>query len=175
RVGGKSLSLLDDVREADETFGLVEHGDIDYLGVEDLTESVPDEVVHRLHLEVLGQAALHIVDQGELGVALPSLFEQTGVLERDAEGPGERGEESHVRVAERVLSIDVLKRDQPDRPLVHEEWNEDQGLNRFPCYDPRMANLRRPSLDVVVDEDRLSRLERDFAEAEDLDRIRVGA
>ncbi len=92
RVGSQSLSLLDDVREADETVGLVEHRDIDHLGVEDLTESVPDEVVHRLHLEVLGQATLHIVDQGELGVALARLFEQTGVLQRDAQAARDRGQ-----------------------------------------------------------------------------------
>ncbi len=161
RVGGQSLSLLDDVREADETVGLVEHRDIDHLGVEDVTESVPDEVVHRLHLEVLGQAALDVVDERELGVALASLLEQPSVLERDAQAPRERREESHVGVAERVLPIDVLERDQPDRPLAHEEWNEDQGLNGFPCDHPWMADLRRPSLDVVVDDDRLSRLERD--------------
>ena len=112
----QSLSLLDDVREADETVGLVEHGDIDHLRVEDLTESVADEVVHRLHLEVLGEPALHVVDERELGVALAGLLEQPGVLERDAEAAGERREQADVRLAERVLPVDVLERDHARSP-----------------------------------------------------------
>ena len=107
-------------------FALVEHGDVDHLRVEDLMEPVADEVVHRLHLEVLGQAALDVVDQRELGVALPGLLEQPGVLERDAQAPGERRQEPDVGVAERVLAIDVLERDQPGRPVAHEERDEDR-------------------------------------------------
>ena len=48
-------------------------------------------------LEVLGEPALDVVDQRELGVALARLLEQPRVLERDAEAAGERGEEPDVR------------------------------------------------------------------------------
>ena len=88
----------------------VEHGDVDDLRVEDLLQAVPDEVVHRLHLEVLGQAALNVVDERELGVALSRLLEQARVLERDAEASGDRRQQPDVGVAERVLAVDVLER-----------------------------------------------------------------
>ena len=79
-------------------------------------EPVADEVVHRLRVQVLDQAALDLVDQGELGVALAGLLEQPRVLEGDAEAPGERRQQTHVRLAERVLPVDVLQRDHPGRP-----------------------------------------------------------
>ena len=63
----------------------VEDPDVDDLRVEDLLHPVSDEVVHRLRLELRGEAALHVVDQRELGVALPRLVEQPRVLERDAQ------------------------------------------------------------------------------------------
>jgi hypothetical protein len=73
--------------------------------------TVADQVVHALHLEVLGEAPLDVVDERELGVALTGLLEQPRVLERDAEAAGERREQADVRLAERVLAVEVLERD----------------------------------------------------------------
>ena len=63
----------------------IDDRDVDDLGFEDLPDPVADEVVHRLHVEMLGQAPLHVVDERELGVALAGFLEQSGVLERDRE------------------------------------------------------------------------------------------
>ena len=92
---GEAFPALERVRVVDHPGLTVEDADVDDLRVEDLDETIADEVVHRLHLEVLGEAALDVVDERELGVALPCLLEQPGVLERDAEAPreGRRGAE----------------------------------------------------------------------------------
>ncbi len=90
---------LDDVREMDHPRVGVEDPDVDDLGVEDLLEAVTDQVVHGLGLEVLGQAALHRVDQGQLGVPLPRLLEQPGVLERDAQAPRQGREQARIGIA----------------------------------------------------------------------------
>ena len=89
--------------------------DVDDLCIEDLLDPVAYELIHRLHVEVLGESALHVVDQRELGVALPGLLEQPGVLERHGEAAGEGREQSDVGVAERVLSVDVLQGDHAGR------------------------------------------------------------
>ncbi len=82
---------------------------------------VADEVVHRLHLEVLGEASLDVVDERELGVALTGLLEQPGVLERDAEAARERREQPDVALAERVLAVEVLERDAAGRLTADDE------------------------------------------------------
>ena len=165
RVGGQSLSLLDDVREADETVGLVEHRDIDHLGVEDVTESVSDEVVHRLHLEVLGQTPLDVVDQRELGVALAGLLEQPSVLEGDAEAARERCEQADVRLAERVLAVEVLERNAADRLTADDERDQQhRGGHLFRSPHPRAAQLGDPFLDALVEQERLPRVQHVSAE-----------
>ena len=88
---------------------VVEIADVDDLGVEDLLDLVADEVVHRLHVELGGQALLDAVDDRQLGGALVGLgqealglVEQAGVLERDAHARGERAEQPLVGLAEGV-------------------------------------------------------------------------
>ena len=124
---GEPDASLDRVGEADQTRRLIEHPDVDDLRVEDLLQAIADEVVHRLHLQVLGEAPLDVVDQRELGVALPGLLEQPGVLERDAEAPGERRQEPEVGVVERVLAVDVLQRDHPGGPSSDDQRHEHAG------------------------------------------------
>ena len=100
--------------------------DVHDLGIEDLLDLVADQVVHRLDVEVLGQPALDVVDEGQLGGALVGLrqellrlVEQPGILQRDAEAAGERGQQANVRLAERVLSLEVLdQEDAVDRSPV---------------------------------------------------------
>src|SRR5207247_3530382 len=106
---------FDRVGEADLPARSIDYADVDDLCVEDLLDPIADQVVHRLHLEVLREAALHVVDEGELGVPLPGLLEQPGVLEGDAQAAGERRQQTHVRVAEGVLAIDVLERSRERR------------------------------------------------------------
>ena len=99
------------VREADQVraSGRGSPMSID-LGVEDLPHPLADELVHRLHLELRGQALLDVVDDRELGRPLVrlgqqplGLVEQARVLERDAHARGKRAEQALVGLAEGVL------------------------------------------------------------------------
>ncbi len=92
RVRVEANPSFDLISEMDESVGRVEDLDIDDLRVEDLLDPVADEVVHRLHIEPFGEPPLHVVDERELGVALPGLLEQPSVLERNAKAPRERRE-----------------------------------------------------------------------------------
>ena len=66
--------------------------DVDDLRVEDLLDLVADDVVDRLQLELAGDRLLDAVDQRQLGVPLPRLVDEAGVLERHAEAARERGQ-----------------------------------------------------------------------------------
>ena len=81
-------------------------------------DAVADEVVHRLHVELLGEPALDIVDDGELGRALVRLgeqalrlVEQAGVLERDAHARCQRCRAAARRHPRRRLAFEALERD----------------------------------------------------------------
>ena len=84
------LAALDRVREVMRPGRLVEIADDDDLGVEDLPDLVADDVVDRLRVELAGDRRLDAVDQRELGVPLPGLVDEAGVVEGDAEAAGER-------------------------------------------------------------------------------------
>jgi hypothetical protein len=55
--------------------------DVDHLGVEDVAEPVADDVVEGLDLELAGERLLDIVDDRQLGVALPGLLDRAGAGE----------------------------------------------------------------------------------------------
>jgi hypothetical protein len=108
RLIRQSHPALDRISGVHEPGLVVDQRDVDHLRIEDLLDAIPDQVVHRLHLEVLRQPALHVVDECQLGVPLPGLFEQPRVLERDAQASGDRGEEADVAIAECELAVHVL-------------------------------------------------------------------
>ena len=111
-------AALDRVREVEQARLAIEHADVDDLGVEDLLEPVADEVVHRLHLEVLREAALDVVDQRELGVALTGLLDRTRAAERGADVVRDEGEELLVLLGvDDVLAV-ALDDDRADGPVV---------------------------------------------------------
>ena len=78
-------AAFDRVRAHEDTRGFVDDRDRHDVGVEDLGDLVADEVVHRLHVEVGGQALLDAVDDRQLGCALIGLGQQPlGLVERRA-------------------------------------------------------------------------------------------
>ena len=110
--------------------------------VKDLVDPVPDEVVHRLHVEVLREPALDVVDQRQLRVPLSRLLEQARVLERDAEAARKRGQQAHVRVTERMLAVQVLERDHALSLLADDQRDEDGRLGRFAGEHVWLPRLR---------------------------------
>ena len=109
----------------------------------------------------VGEPPLDVVDRARSSAfALPRLLEQARVLEGDAQAPGERGQQTHVGVAERVLAVEVLERDDAGRPVADDERHEDARLRRLrPTSTNGCPCSRRDPLDVLVDDDRLARLE----------------
>ena len=145
--------------------------DRDDLRVEDLPDPVADRVVDRLRIELARDRVLHAVDQRQLGVPLPRLVHQPRVLQRHAQAAGERLQQLLVGLAERVLAIDVLQRDQARRLAAGDERDEE---NRLRALSPAMTMLPYRSasaVHVLVDQQRLARLQHVLREAERLPRL----
>ena len=139
RVLVQPLASLDHVGEGEQPARLVVDGDADDLRVEHLADPVADEVVDRLRVELPGDRGLDAVDQRQLGVPLPGLLDEARVLERGADTAGERDEQPLVGVAERVLAVDVLQRDDPGRTAAGHERHEERRLRRLAGDRRRVA------------------------------------
>ena len=132
-----------------------------------VAELVADEVVHRLHVELCGEAVLDAVDDRQLGGALVGLgqeplglVEQAGVLEGDAEAGGEGVEQPDVRVAEGVLAVEVLERDDgraTSSPTIRGAHNT--ALAGSPWTTGRLPELGAPRRIVVDDAAARARLD----------------
>ena len=90
---------------------MIEDGDVDHLACRTRRWRASDELVHGLRFELRGQGGLDVVHDRQLGGASLRLVEQPRVLERHAETGGERGEQAHVGLGERVRAVEVLERD----------------------------------------------------------------
>src|SRR5262249_49860340 len=104
-------------------------------------------------------------------VPLPGLLEQPRVLEGNAEASGDRRDEPNVAVAERMLLVEVLQRDDAGRPIADDQWNEDLRLRRLPNESDRVPDFSGPGFDIFVHDDRLARCHGDLAEPDHLDRF----
>ena len=84
-------------------------GDVDDVGSEDVAELVAEPLDQRVQIQLVGECLTDAVDDRELRRALPCLLEEAGVLESDAQAAGDRCQQAHVRVAERVFAIEVVE------------------------------------------------------------------
>ena len=163
RLVGEADAALDRVGEVDLTGVPIHDADIDDLGVEDLLDLVADDLVHRLHVQPLGETALDLVDDRQLGGPFVGLREQTlrlveesGVLERHAQACGDRREQLDVRITEGRLSVEVLQGDHPARDIADKEWHPDGRLRplRALLDVPFDAVFGGESLLIPIDPDR---------------------
>ena len=88
----------------------------------------PTSVVDRLRVELARDRVLDAVDQRQLGIPLPRLVHEPRVLERHAQAAGQRLQQLLVRLAERVLAVDVLERDHARRLAAGDERDEEDRL-----------------------------------------------
>ena len=123
-----ALPALAVVGEVDHVGRGVVEGDVDEVGAEHLPELVAEPLDQGVELELLGERLPDVVDDRELGRALPRLLEQPGVLERDAQAPGERREQADVGLAERVFAIEVVERDHAGPSVPDQQGHEDRRL-----------------------------------------------
>ena len=127
----ESRSSLDGEGEAHHIRPLVEDGDVHNLRIEHVTRALPDELVHRLRLELRREPTLHVVDDRQLGgtsIRLREqpfrLVEEPHILERDAQAPPDRRQKPDVSIAERILVLEVL--DQEDAGHVAARHDRDE-------------------------------------------------
>ena len=118
RLVGEADPAFDGVGEVELLVGRVVEAHVDDLGVEQLADLLPHQLDHRLHLELLGEALLDAVDDGQLRRALAGLVDQADVLQGDAEAGRDRRQELHVGLGEGVLVVQVLERDDAARPAA---------------------------------------------------------
>ena len=119
-----ALPALAVVGEVDHVGRGVVEGDVDEVGVEDLTELVAEPLDQRVELELLGERLSDVVHDRELGRPLAGLLEQPGVLEPHVQAPGERGEQPDVGLAERVFAIEVVERDDAGPSVPDQQGHE---------------------------------------------------
>ena len=171
RLVREAHATLDRIRERDEPGRGLVHADVGDLRVENLLDLVADDVIDRLQLELAGERRLNPVDQRELGVPLPRLVHEAGVVEGHAEAARERGQEALVRLGEGVCPVEVLERDHPGRTTANHEWDEQQRTGRLATQHlgipVSLEDLRR----AVGDQQRFLRLQHVLAEADQRDRL----
>ena len=168
------LAALDHVGEEEHPARIVVDRDADHLRVEDLAHPVADEVIDRLRVELPGDRGLDAVDQRQLGVPLPGLLDEARVLERGADAAGERDEQPLVGVAERVLAVDVLQRDDA------EDGRRSRAARRAPTSAPLRRSppgcrRTRPPPRILVDQERLTGLEHVLPEPDQRHRLDLEA
>ena len=98
------------------------------VGAEQVLGVARDAVHHRGEVERRRDVAPDFGERRGLARAALRLVEEARVLERDAHAVGERLQQAHVRVAERVLALHVDQVDQPARLVARDQRHEDRRL-----------------------------------------------
>ncbi len=153
------------VRELDPVRLGVVHRDVHQVGREGVAHQVADEVVHPVEVELGGHGLADLVDGRQLRHALAGLVDQAGVLERDAQAGGQRGQDADVGVGERVLAVEVLERDDAGRLAADEQGRPRRRLRRLALDRARLSELDRPLRGPLVDQQRLAGLDHVLADA----------
>ena len=161
------------VGEFDLSGGLVVQRHIGDVGVERLAHPLADQLDQRVEVELRGERLPDAVHRRELGHPLARLVDETGVVERDAEAAGERGQQPLVGLARRRAS----GRRSGARSRRSRGRRRRAGRRAPTSPAPRSAHrvavrsrhLRRD----LVDQQRLARLDHVLAEADQRDRLLV--
>ena len=132
------MTVLERVGVVQEARHLVEEHDRDVVVGEDGAQLVADEVDDRLELEFRGDALLDRVDHGQLTGALLGLaqeafglLEQQRALERHTDARSDRRQQSNLRVAVRMLAVEVLEVDAPDHRVASDDRHRHQRFRRL--------------------------------------------
>ena len=149
RLLGEPDATFDRVHERDRLGGSVDDADVDDLRVEHVAHTIPDDVVHGLHVDLRCQAVLDLVDDRELSRALVRLLEQAlglveqaGVLERHAHAGREGAQHSLVGLGEGVL-LDALEPEDADDAVRSPDRDAQPGDGVRP------ADLDRPGVHLA--------------------------
>ena len=174
RLVRKAHPPFDGVREVDQPVRLVEDPDVQHLRIEDLAQPLAHEVVHRLDVELRGEALLDLVDDRQLrrplvgvGEEALCLVEQAGVLERDPHRRGNRRQQALGGAVELVL-LEALEREHAE-DLVRDEDRHPQPRCRV---DTGLDRTERGQLLIRAEPDRRPALD-DLGGEPDAERDRI--
>jgi hypothetical protein len=117
RLDRVALSLFDHILIMDQAVGEVETGDGDHLGVEDLSDLVPDQVVDRPDVELGHQPGLDGVDQRQFGASALGFVEQAHVLDGNHGLVGEALQQGDLVFLEQLRLV-IANQDVADRPVL---------------------------------------------------------
>ena len=174
-IGERLLRLLqpvfDVVGELDHVGALIVQGHVDDVGLERLTQLVAEALDQDVEPQLLGDRLADVVHDRQLGRVLTRLLEQPGVLERDAQAARERREQPDVALAEGMLAVEVLERDDAGGPAADDERHEDPGQRRLALEHERLPGLGRSLREVLVHHDGGPGVQRLLPEAARSDRL----
>jgi hypothetical protein len=108
-VGRDHLIVFAVVRESDTPRLAVVQRDVDDVGVESGAHLLANEVDESDQVELRPGGLAHLIDDLQLRGALTSLVDEPRVLERDAQAGGQRVEQAHVALGERMSPFEVLE------------------------------------------------------------------
>src|SRR4029079_4621210 len=114
------LAVGEVVRKREHVRRGVKHADVDRPGFEDAPDPLAHQVDDRLELELLGEAALDLVDHGKLGGPVSGLAEEPGVFEGYAHARRDRADDALVALAERIR-LGFAEHDDADRLIAGED------------------------------------------------------
>ena len=134
------------VQEVDFARLVVDPADADVVALQHLAQLVADEVDDALEVQRAGHALLDAVDHRELGVALLGLLqqalrlvEQARVLQRDAHRRGDRLEQAHFGLAERMLALVILELQAAQHAIAGDDLHVDEGEALVGAFHRRVA------------------------------------
>src|SRR6185437_964190 len=114
---------------------MIEPADADLVGLQNLAQLGADEVDDLAEVELRRDALLDAVDDGQLGGALLGflqqslrLVEEMRIVECNPEGCRDRGQDTHIVGAERVLALVILDADVAEKTVAAYDRHEDRRL-----------------------------------------------
>ena len=110
----------------------IDERDIDLVGRERLLELVAESLDENGQVELLGDRRTDVVDERQLAVALAGLTDEARVVEGHTEARGEGRQKPDVRIAEGMLAIEVLERDDAGHLTAATERDEQRRLRGSP-------------------------------------------
>ena len=141
------------------------------VGVERLAHALSDQLDQCAEIELRSECLPDAVDGRKLGHSLAGLVHEVRILERCADAAGECDEQPLVGVAERMLAIDVLQRDDARGTAAGVERHEEHRLRRLSGDRRRVAVVLGRRRDIVVHEQGLTGLEHVLPETDERHRL----
>ncbi len=125
RRHGKLRASVEEIRRRNHPAGFVVEKDAERADLEDRLHALTDQFHDRLEVELARQRRADLVDQRELGVALPCLFDRAHTSQRLSDVLTDKGEQIAIRLGVlmilRVALHDHQAKHLPSRAERHAE------------------------------------------------------